>query len=399
MENIYRLLAAYCAGSLSEEEAAALRKRIETEPEVHQLFDEIRQTEILLKEARMQERMSEERAWSVFQAKWKLVVRRKHRRIRYYAWGSVAAVAVILWCISFLGFPREEVLPIAQQSADIQPGCLRATLLLADGEQIPLGAASAAPVMTSAGTVIANDSLLGLQYQQGNGQMMNEEVPYHTIVVPKGGEYHFTLSDGSRIWLNSASELRFPTRFTGAIREIYVQGEIFCEVAEDKKHPFIVHVGERAIRVLGTAFNVSAYPDEQQLVTTLIRGAVEFSYEGGCVSLEPGDQTILDAAGQIHRQKVDVSLYTSWVKGIFEFDEMPLEEIVRQLARWYDVQFCFEAEEFRSHPFTGFASRDQTLEKVLAMIEKTTDVKFDISGRNVNVKRTEDGANISRPDY
>lgn len=399
MKNIYQLLADYCAGTLSDEEAAVLRERIETQPAVRRLFEEIRRAEISLKEARMQERISEEASWRVYQTKSKEMLRLKRRRVVRYIVGSVAAVVAVCLCVSVLLFPREEMDGRVSPLPTIQPGSLKATLLLADGETIPLGSSSSETVVTSAGAVIANDSLNGLQYQQKTTLETETEVHNHTIVVPRGGEYHFTLSDGSQIWINSASELRFPTRFTGATRDIYVQGEIFCEVAEDKMHPFIVHVGERAIRVLGTAFNVSAYPDEQLLVTTLVRGAVEFSYEGGCVSLEPGDQTILDGTGHIYRQKVDVSLYTSWVKGIFEFDEMPLEEITRQLSRWYDVQFCFEAEEFRSHPFTGFASRDQTLEKVLEMIAKTTEVRFEIIGRNVNVKRTEDGANISCPDF
>ena len=220
---------------------------------------------------------------------------------------------------------------------------------------------------------------------------------YHTLAVPVGGEYHFTLVDGTRVWVNSASEVRFPNCFSGERREIYVKGEVYLEVARDEEHPFVVHAGENEVRVLGTRFNLTAYPDEQKVVTTLVEGSVEFRNDQSSIRLKPGEQSVLDrATNKLEKQKVDVSIYTSWVSGTFEYERMSLFDITRQLSRWYDVEFVYEAEEFRNHPFTGIVKRDQSLEDVLSLIEKTTNIKFKILGRTIIIKRAADAANISR---
>ena len=220
---------------------------------------------------------------------------------------------------------------------------------------------------------------------------------YHTLAVPVGGEYHFTLADGTRVWVNSASEVRFPNCFSGKKREIYVKGEVYLEVARDEKHPFVVHAGENEVRVLGTRFNLTAYPDEQEVITTLVEGSVEFWNDQSSIRLKPGEQSVLDReTNNLEKQKVDVSIYTSWVSGTYEYERMPLSDITRQLSRWYDVQFVYETTEFSNHPFTGVVKRDQSLEEVLSIIEKTTNIKFKISGRTIIIKRAEDAANISR---
>ena len=159
-------------------------------------------------------------------------------------------------------------------------------------------------------------------------------------------------------------------------------------VQADAEHPFVVEAGDSRVTVLGTAFNLNTYPEEQQVLTTLVRGAVEFQHGNASVRLKPGQQAVLDVrTQQLDTRQVDVSLYTSWVNGIFEYERMPLADIMRQLARWYDIGFIFEAAEFHDHPFTGIASRDQTLDEILGMIAKTTGVAFEISGKTVLIKK------------
>ena len=206
--------------------------------------------------------------------------------------------------------------------------------------------------------------------------------------MPRGGEYRFRLPDGSQVWINSASELRFPTRFTGRERVVYASGELYFDVQADAEHPFVVEAGDSRVTVLGTAFNLNTYPEEQQVLTTLVRGAVEFQHGNASVRLKPGQQAVLDVrTQQLDTRQVDVSLYTSWVNGIFEYERMPLADIMRQLARWYDIGFIFEAAEIHDHPFTGIARRDQTLDEILGMIAKTTGVAFEISGKTVLIKK------------
>ena len=176
-----------------------------------------------------------------------------------------------------------------------------------------------------------------------------------------------------------------------------MKGEVYLEVVRDEEHPFVVHAGENEVRVLGTRFNLTAYPDEQKVVTTLVEGSVEFRNDQSSIRLKPGEQSVLDrATNKLEKQKVDVSIYTSWVSGTFEYERMSLFDITRQLSRRYDVEFVYEAEEFRNHPFTGIVKRDQSLENVLKNIEETTNIKFDISERVIIIKRAENAANISR---
>lgn len=393
MKTVYELIADYSAGTLSESEAKDLLIRLESDEEVRRLFTDARQMETALK---MLEVEASAEAWErLHRALAGMRIRR--RRIRRTIAAGIAATIVLLLGIGFILWRPAGPSPVIIATEEITPGTTRATLLLTDGEAIALDGLLADSITTSDGTVIAHDTLAGLQYRQ---QAEDSVVHYHTIQVPRGGEYRFRLPDGSQVWMNSASELRFPTRFTGRERVVCASGELYFDVQPDHDHPFVVEAGDNRVTVLGTQFNLSAYPEEQQVLTTLVRGAVEFRHGSESVRLKPGQQAVLDVATQqMNTRQVDVLLYTSWVNGVFEYERMPLSVIVRQLARWYDVEFTFEAGEFRDHPFTGIARRDQTLAEILGMIAKTTGVAFDISGRKVCVKRTEDAANISRSDY
>ena len=197
---------------------------------------------------------------------------------------------------------------------------------------------------------------------------------------------HFTLADGTRVWLNSSSQLTFPTRFTGMAREVTVKGEVYFEVQRDEDKPFIVWINDVSVRVLGTKFCVSAYPENEGIVTTLVQGAVQVTSGDNQVVLKPGYQAVVDQnSGAIKQRAVELSLYTSWVQGVFEYENMKLNDIMVQLARWYDVQFTFSAPEYKERRFTGVVRKYEDLNDVLDMIEKTTNVKFIMNGRNVTI--------------
>ena len=150
-------------------------------------------------------------------------------------------------------------------------------------------------------------------------------------------------------------------------RRVTLKGEAYFEVKKSAQ-PFIVSTDQGEVRVLGTRFNLNAYPDEQQTVTTLVEGAVEFRHEQNRLRLQPGEQAVLDnRTDKVDVRKVNTSLYTSWVNGIFEYERMPLSTIMRQLARWYDIDYRFEDREFEEHPFTGIVRRDQALESCLKL--------------------------------
>ena len=392
-KSIFELIAEYSAGTISPADAELLRERLESDAEAMRLFREIRETEKILKSVQAQEKIDLQKSWQ--RLDYSLIGQSRKRQRLFWTIGSVVAASVALLLMFAFPFVRQAEQPETLVSqVDITPGGVKAVLQYEDGKTIDL-TSSSSRIVISDGLVLVNDSLKGLRFDQG--ELENRPMKYHTLTVPVGGEYHFTLADGTRVWVNSASELRFPNCFSGERREIYVKGEVYLEVARDEKHPFIVYTGENEVRVLGTRFNLTAYPDEQKVITTLVEGSVEFRNDQSSVRLKPGEQSVLNrATNKLEKQKVDVSIYTSWVSGTYEYERSPLSDITRQLSRWYDVQFIYESTEFSNHPFTGVVKRDQSLEEVLSIIEKTTNIRFKISGRTIIIKRAVDAANISR---
>ena len=393
-KSIFELIAEYSAGTISSADAELLRERLESDAEAMRLFREIRETEKILKSVQAQEKIDLQKSWQRLDSS--LVGRSRKGRWLFWTVGSVIAASVALLLMFVFPFTRQVEQPETLVSqVGITPGGVKAILQSEDGKMIDLTSSTSSRIVTSDGLVLVNDSLKGLRFDQS--KLENQPMKYHTLAVPVGGEYHFTLADGTRVWVNSASEVRFPNCFSGGKREIYVKGEVYLEVARDEKHPFVVHAGENEVRVLGTRFNLTAYPDEQKVITTLVEGSVEFRNNQSSIRLKPGEQSVLDQeTNNLEKQKVEVSIYTSWVSGTYEYERMPLSDITRQLSRWYDVQFVYETTEFSNHPFTGVVKRDQSLEEVLSIIEKTTNIKFKISGRTIIIKRAEDAANISR---
>ena len=393
-KSIFELIAEYSAGTISPADAELLRERLESDAEAMRLFREIRETEKILKSVQVQEKIDLQKSWLRLGSS--LVGRPRKGRWLFWRVGSVVAASVALLLMFVFPFTRQVEQPGTLVSqVGITPGGVKAILQSEDGKIIDLTSSTSSRIVTSDGLVLVNDSLKGLRFDQSKSE--NQPMKYHTLAVPVGGEYHFTLADVTRVWVNSASDVRFPNCFSGGKREIYVKGEVYLEVARDEKHPFVVHAGENEVRVLGTSFNLTAYPDEQEVITTLVEGSVEFWNDRSSICLKPGEQSVLDlVTNKLEKQKVDVSIYTSWISGTYEYELMPLSDITRQLSRWYDVQFVYESMEFSNHPFTGVVKRDQSLEEVLSIIEKTTNIKFKISGRTIIIKRAEDAANISR---
>ena len=393
-KSIFELIAEYSAGTISPVDAELLRERLESDADAMRLFREIREGEKMLKSVQAHEKIDLQVSWKHLEDS--LAIRPRKGRWLLWTIGSVVAASVALLLMFVFQFTRQAEQPETLVSQmGITPGGVKAVLQYEDGKTIDLTSSTSYRIVTSDGLVLVNDSLKGLRFDQG--ELENRPMKYHTLAVPVGGEYHFTLADGTRVWVNSASEVRFPNCFSGEKREIYVKGEVYLEVARDEEHPFVVYAGENEVRVLGTRFNLTAYPDEQKVVTTLVEGSVEFRNDQSSIRLKPGEQSVLDrATNKLEKQKVDVSIYTSWVSGTFEYERMSLFDITRQLSRWYDVEFFYKAEEFRNHPFTGIVKRDQSLENVLKNIEETTNIKFEISERVIIIKRAENAANISR---
>ena len=222
-----------------------------------------------------------------------------------------------------------------------------------------------------------------------DGNVSGTKLEYNTIIIPRGGEYRLTLADGTRVWLNSETRLRYPVVFTGERRDAYLEGEAYFEVTRTGK-PFEVHCEGMAIRVLGTAFNVMAYRNEPVIQTTLVNGSVRVTSEmqlGQPVVLTPGRQAEMNVrTGNIESREVSVESYVGWKDQLFVFDEENMVSMMRKLARWYDVDITIESPVLREKTFYGVIRKYENISKILDMLKKTQNVDYTIKGRNIVIK-------------
>lgn len=264
----------------------------------------------------------------------------------------------------------------------------KAYLLLSDGEQVELEKIVKGSVIEEQGYRVQMDSSGKISYSKiKEARDSADKLIYNTIVVPRGGEYKLVMSDGTCVWLNSDSQLKFPVHFTTNERNVYLKGEGYFQVAKNEDKPFRVTVdNDMVVRVLGTSFNINAYNDLGSIVTTLISGKVDILNLQGesLITMKPNQQVNFHD-GEIAMQEVDALKTIAWVNGKFYFQELPLEKIVLQLQRWYDIEVDFRKEALKSYEFTGVLRRDMTVEQIFEIIEKTTNVKVSVDGRNVAI--------------
>ncbi|MGF6846032.1 transmembrane sensor [Chitinophaga sp. W3I9] len=250
---------------------------------------------------------------------------------------------------------------------DVKPGGTKAMLTLANGNVIALDS-SLKGTLAKQGDVNLHVSPGMLKYDQ-NKQTAANSIAYNILKTPKGGQYQLELPDGSKVWLNAASSLKFPTAFVGKERRVELNGEAYFEVARNASQPFFVSVNNASIAVLGTSFNVMAYADEAAMRTTLLEGAVKVSQANASSVLKPGEQSLLEPNGKMKViENADVSLAVAWKNGLTSFKSADIKTIMRQVERWYDVEVVYSgAIPVRS--FTGDIPRDANLSELLRLLE------------------------------
>lgn len=300
-------------------------------------------------------------------------------------WYAAAAAVLIAGAFAIYQFsnkkePGAGIAKTTTEKPDIAPGGNKATLTLADGSTIILDS-SANGNLTSQGNVkvIKLDGKLSYNSSSSDG-----EVLYNTISTPKGGQYQLLLADGSQVWLNAASSLRFPASFTGKERKVELTGEGYFDVVKKVAMPFKVIVnGKTEVEVLGTQFNINAYADESTLNTTLIEGSVKFTaVNGESAMLKPGQQAQLSSSVSVINN-VNIDEIIAWKSGWFNFDRAGITTIMRQVSRWYDVEVVFEGQPSKK-TFSGIVSRSRQISEVLKIMEKAG-VKFRIEGKKITV--------------
>jgi transmembrane sensor len=319
----------------------------------------------------------EEHRSRIFQKINKGIERRSCFRI-----GRVAAAAVLLIIFGGMLFyrsaqMRQDEMPIAGsegQGTAILPGSTKASLRLANGQIVPLDSA-ADRLVAQQGSVNIRMWHGGLAYEkQGHGGSMT----YNTLITHNGEQYSLVLSDGTKVWLNSASSLYFPVAFDGRERRVEVSGEAYFEVAKDPGKPFYVASNGQEIEVLGTHFNVKAYPNGGAVETTLLQGKVRVN---GKFALSPGQQAQLKNGTVSVKDKVNVNAVIAWKDGRFNFDNADVSEVLRQLERWYDIQVVLPAGRTSDH-FSGTIPRSASFDQVLRILQNNR-VHFDLQGRRL----------------
>ena len=309
----------------------------------------------------------------------------RNARGRHQRWYWAAAVILPLLVVGGTLYfswqkPKQQVVARAEV---IESGSSRATLVMAGGERVDL--ASLTDTLLRQGEVeIRLDSSRGVTYQAGDAKV--NKVEYNKIIVPRKGEYQLMLADGSKVYLNSESELRFPTSFPGKERRVYLKGEGYFEVAANAEKPFIVTVGETDVRVLGTKFNIKNYQDEQSIVATLVEGTICLSISS--LPMRPGQQSIFNKSTHENIiREVDTKLYTAWKDGRFIFKSAPLESILKQLSRWYDIYFEYEDENLKNLPFSGNVRKYEDGNIILELLKSTGRINFIQNGKIIYVKK------------
>ena len=334
-------------------------------------------------------KLREKQEYDVHEA-WQRVNKRtraKGSRRMIRGWMKYAALFIL-----FLGIVslwrvydnKEKPIVAAVQSDSILPGRLKAELILANGERIVLDSEARSKEMEALGIKLENDTVNGLLKYEAGAVDNSIGMKYNTLNVPKGGEYSLILPDGSSVWLNSETTLRFPVQFAGGKRVVYLSGEAYFQVKKDTSAAFHVCTKQQKITVLGTTFNVSAYENDRFTETTLIEGKV--AVEGGAerVVMKPSEQYILDKRSGVGELKeVETEFYTSWIDGKFYFTSFTFEEIVKKLERWYDFTMIYEEDDIRQMRFSGVINKHRPIEEMLRFLEKTTDIHFKISGKNI----------------
>ena len=357
-------------------ERKALLEWVEASKEHERSFREALRVEIRLNLAGQWER-----ATRCEEEMWQSIRRHARRRKRWLLYGGIAAAAMVALAagIRLLWQGQEQpeayrLTPVAQVM-QAEPGVPQALLKTSGGKTIALAAGETRRVAILAGVDVVQDSTGGVRFAKPDTLGMAVEM--NTVYVPERGEYQVELSDGTRIWVNSASEISFPSYFAGNVREVTLAGEAYFEVARDSRRPFYVNIGNARVQVLGTAFNVSAYHDERTTEVALLNGKVSFDATDGKHVLSPGEIAALDKAqGVTEVREGDVASIIAWKEGRFYFEDMRMEDLALKLSRWYGVDFAFDSEAARELRFSGGMVKYRPLNYVLEMISKTTRVVF-----------------------
>ena len=375
--DIETLILKYLQGKLAEEEKRQLDEWLKDDRNKKLFSRLVNNQRILVKMERLDE-YDWEKSWKVMEKKL-----HERKKFSWKYWGMVASLLGIVLLGTWVFMEKNEKKSPVVVMRGVEPGGVFAELVLPDGKIVELNKDSNNLFLGESGKVLRNENGV-LFLTQDSVQL--QKVGYSEIRTPRGGEYQVVLPDNSIVWLNADSKLRFPLTFSGKERRVFASGELYFQVAKDSLSPFRIEVeGLYEVEVLGTEFNVRAYSDLPS-ATTLVDGRVLIRDKGTKVVLKPGEQAVKGKHGEVVVREVDVAPYIAWKQGYFLFEDERLEDILNELARWYDVNIFFENSSVREERFSVDMPRHESFEEVLRLIEQTRSIQIEIEGNNVFVK-------------
>ncbi|RYY00999.1 MAG: DUF4974 domain-containing protein [Gammaproteobacteria bacterium] len=313
---------------------------------------------------------------------------------RIIPWFRIAAAACIflVFCLGTYLLKNEKK-DLVSNSVDVlivvkdtlAPGSDKAVLTLSNGRKINLDNSQSGLLATEGAARIKKTDNGRVIYESSSDVAQSTEISYNTLSTPRGGKYDLTLSDGTKVWLNAASSIRYPSVFSGTSREVEITGEAYLEVQHDASRPFRVIAAGQLIEDIGTAFNVNTYDDEPVLKTTLIEGSIKITSKSQAAILKPGEQALMSNNGQTFQVKrdVDVEEAIAWHRGFFSFYDADIKTVMRQLARWYDVDISYEGA-VPQRRFSGKIYRNISALKVADLLSYKQ-IHFRIEGRRIVV--------------
>ncbi|WP_292266398.1 FecR domain-containing protein [Butyricimonas sp.] len=383
-DRISEIIAAYLSGEvLSESE----RQAVEAWLRDHDGEKEVEVLRGMFRSARLVKEAPGTRGASVMKKiEAKVVSRRAGRKLKIrWSYSVAAAIAVLLCSVllyRWLGTNQEN--QVVPQDVRQNVNTSIAHLKLNTGEVVELEKYDGKFIREDS-VQIANENAT-LRYTSTDS-VAPEKVEFNTLVIPRGSEYNIVLADGTKVFLNAGSEISYPVVFAGDKREVKLKGEAYFEVRKDERRPFFVQAGDVQIQVLGTSFNVTAYPGRGRIETTLEEGKIQLTDGRESVEVSPGKQAIYDIEdGRFEVKQVDTKLYTAWKDGYYKFDQMTLEDIMETLALWYDLNVFYRNPGVKSLEFTGRLRRYDEVVSLFEKLEQTGLVVFEVNGKNVIIK-------------
>ena len=378
--DIARLIAEELTGTIDERDRAVLTRWLDEDERHRKEYTNILES---LKTGN-EVWKDQEQGRQIMETRWKTVKSHTIRKtVRWITWSKYAAVILLFVSMGIFWFVNEEEQEVENVAVTkIEHGSMKAQLVLANGRRVDLVPETNLQLEEEGGTRIL--TLDNMVKYSGMDSLVGQstEVKYNTLIVPRGGEFSLELADGTRVWLNTESKLRYPVAFTGEERRVEMDGEVYFEVAKNREKPFVVTVNGVDIRVLGTSFNVSAY--QEDVVTTLVTGKVQLKKGDEQVVLLPNQQAIW-SDDKFKVKQVDARNYVLWKEGIFYFEDVDLETILDDMARWYNVNIFYVNPTLKKMKFSVEIKRYEDINEILRRIEQTKRVKFEIKDRTINV--------------